>query len=133
MQKQQQKSIFLSMIRLLNETNQYNRRHDYAYKLSGGRTESTKELNNDEMLGVINELLETFKTGDDGDKMRKKIICIAHQMNWQINGKADMVRINQWCTNCGPYNKPLNKHSVKELGILVSIFDKVYKHYINKI
>jgi hypothetical protein len=133
MQTTHTKSTFLRMIKALNDTNQYGRRHDYAYRHSTRRTESTKELYDDEMMAVIEELEEAFKCFDMCDVMRKKIISKAHQMNWEIEGKADMQRINDWCVEHGPYKKLLMRHDVKELGILVSVFDKVYKHYMNKI
>jgi hypothetical protein len=134
MQKGHTKSTFLSMIRLLNEADQYARRHDYAFRHSSGRTESTKDLYDAEMLAVIKELEANFKIQDQCDKMRKKIISKAHQMFWELpGGKIDIERIDQWCVEQGPYKKLLNKHNIKELAILVSVFDKVYKHYMSKI
>ncbi|MEB0249335.1 hypothetical protein QN344_04275 [Mucilaginibacter sp. 5B2] len=122
------------MIKLLNATNQYSRRHDYAFRHSVGRTESTKDLQENEMLAVIKELEDTFKIQDQCDKMRKKIISKAHQMFWELpGGKIDMWRIDQWCIHQGPYKKALNKHDYKELTVLVSVFDSVYKHYMSKI
>lgn len=120
-------------MKLLTDLNLQGRRHDFAYRKSGGRTESTRELHNNEILAIIQELEGTSETYHRCDKMRKKIISMAHQMNWQVNGKADMARINNWCMVYGPYKKQLNAHNIKELGILVSIFDKVYRQYMNKI
>jgi hypothetical protein len=95
MQKKHTKSTFLSMIRLLNDSEQYNRRHDYAFRHSDKRTESTKELYDDEMLAIIKELEDTFKIKDQCDIMRKKIISKAHEMLWELpGGKADMWRID---------------------------------------
>lgn len=122
------------MIKLLNASNQYTRRHDYAFRHSGGRTESTKALKENEMQGVIKDLEANFKISDQCDVMRKKIISIAHQMHWQLpNEKADMWRIDNWCVTQGPYKKELNKHDFAELTKLVSVFEKVYKHYMSKI
>jgi hypothetical protein len=134
MQKKHTKSTFLRMIMLLNDTKEFARRHDYAFRHSHKRTESTKELHDGEMLAIIKELEDTFKIQDQCDTMRKKIISKAHQMYWELpNGKADMWRIDQWCMNQGPYKKALKKHVYKELVVLVSVFDKVYKHYMSKI
>jgi hypothetical protein len=124
---------FKKMMKLLTDLNLQGRRHHFAYRQSGGRTESTRELHDDEILAIIRELEVSFGAYDPGDKMRKKIISKAHQMHWQINGKADMARIDNWCVAYGPYKKPLNAHNIKELGILISVFDKVYRHYMNKI
>ena len=134
MQSNHTKSTFLKLIKALNAADQYSRRHDYAFRHSGGRTESTKDLNDNEMQAVINELEASFSIQDQCDVMRKKIISKAHQMYWELpGGKIDMFRIDDWCINQGPYKQPLNKHDIKELGILVSVFDKVYKHYMSKI
>lgn len=122
------------MIKLLNATDQYTRRHDYAYRHSAERTESTKDLYDNEMLAVIDELEREFGVEDKCDEMRKKIISYAHQMFWQLPGeKADMARIERWCVEQGPYKKGLNKHDITELPKLVSVFEKVYKHYMSKI
>lgn len=134
MQKKHTKSTFLRMIRLLNDTKQYTRRHDYAFRHSAERTESTKDLYDNEMLAIIKELEDTFKIQDQCDIMRKKIISKAHQMFWELpGGKADMWRIDEWCKTQGPFKKALNKHLYHELTILVTVFEKVYKHYMSKI
>lgn len=134
MQKIHSKPLFLRMIKLLNDVDQYTRRHDYAWRHSNQRTESTKDLYDAEMLAVIYELEETYECHDMGDVMRKKIIAKAHQMFWELpGGKIDMPRLNGWCVDHGPYKKELNKHDIKELGILVSVFTNVYKHYMSKI
>lgn len=134
MQKNHTKSTFLKLIKALNAADQYARRHDYAFRHSAKRTESTKELYDDEMLAIIKELEDTFKVQDQCDKMRKKIISKAHQMFWELPyGKIDMWRVDQWCINQGPFKKALNKHDYKELTVLVSVFESVYKHYMSKI
>ena len=134
MQKKQVTPTFLRMIKLLNDTNQYSRRHDYAFRHSNARTESTKELKEGEMYAIIKELEDTFKVFDQCDKMRKKIIAKAHLMFWELpNGKVDMNHLNYWCETQGPYKKELNKHDIKELAVLVTVFDKVYTHFMSKL
>jgi len=128
------KRTFLQLIKALNDANQYGRRHDYAYRASNGRTESTKELTEREAQIVVAELDKNYGTRDEADVMRKKIISFAHQMYWELpGGKADMKRINEWCVNKGPYKKKLNDHTTKELAVLVSVFEKIYKEFINKL
>lgn len=134
MQKIHTKAVFLRMIKLLNDVNEYGRRHDYAWRHSEARTESTKELYDEEMLAVIKELEDEFGVTDPCDVMRKKIIAKAHQMQWELKGgKIDMARIEKWCIEQGPYKKAFNKHDAKELPILVSVFTNVYKHFMSKI
>ena len=141
MQQIHSKAVFLRMIKLLNDVNEYGRRHDYAWRHSDKRTESTKDLFDEEMLAVIKEIEEEFAVVDPGaaeraacDKMRKKILSKAHDMKWELKGgKIDMARVEQWCTEQGPYKKAFNKHNAKELAILVSVFTNVYKHFMSKI
>jgi len=123
------------LIKALNDVDQYGRRHDYAWRHSNGRTESTKELTGEECHSIIMELVDEYGItveSADSDRMRKKIISMAHQIGWTLNGKADMQRIEVWCVNKGPYHKPLNGHTHEELTVLVSVFQKIYKQYINK-
>jgi len=129
------KKTFLQLITALNATNQYPRRHDYVFRASNGRTESTKEVTEREAGIILNELKQTFGVKDEADTMRKKIISLAHQMNWELpGGKADMKRINDWCKSSkGPYKKALNAHTNTELRVLVSVFEKIYKEYMDKL
>lgn len=97
---------------------------------SAGRTSSTKELTLPEMDGLIAQLNSlTPKTVKPGDKQRKRIISMAHELGWRNTGKADMPRINEWCISTGQYKKPLMEHSVEELSNLVAQFTKMYNAY----
>jgi hypothetical protein len=134
MQTSTTKKTFLQLIAALNAAKQYPRRHDYVYRATNGRTESTKEVTEREAGIIITELQTRFGIKDEADTMRKKIISLAHQMFWELpGGKADMKRINNWCVDKGPYKKTLNTHTVKELPVLVSVFEKIYKEYMNKL
>lgn len=125
---------FFKLQKLLKALNLYGRRHDYAFRCSNNRTESTKDLYDPEVIAIIKELEAQFGVQDKADEMRKKVISKAHDMKWELpGGKADMKRIDKWCVEHGPYKKVLNKHDIKELGIVLGIFDKVYKHYMNKL
>jgi hypothetical protein len=135
MQVKATKSTFLALIKALNEADQYGRRHDYVFRHTKGRTESTKEVTELEAKAIITELNSAAKP-DKADRMRKKIISMAYQMGWTLpkTGKADMKRIDEWCrSEKGPYHKALNSHDIKELGILTGVFEKVYKQYMNKL
>ncbi len=125
---------FFKLQKLLKNLDLYGRRHDYAFRHSNNRTESTKELYDPEILAIIKELETEFGVMDKADVMRKKIISKAHDMKWELKGgKADMKRINGWCVEKGPYKKPLNKHDIRELTIVVSLFDVMQKQYMNKL
>jgi len=133
MQKPNEKD-FKRMMAMLTKHGLQGRRHAFCWEFSQGRTESSKELYNDEVLAIINAIENHFQIEDKADVMRKKIIALAHDMHWQLSsGKADMQRVNNWCIEKGPYKKALNKHTIKELSTLVSVFEKVYKDYMKKL
>lgn len=99
------------------------------------RTSSSKEMSFEESAALIGHL-KTFDVKDKkADKMRKKIISMAHEMNWRKEGtkQIDMSRINNWCKKFGSLHKTLDSHTYEELPALVTQFEKLYKDYINKL
>jgi hypothetical protein len=96
-----------------------------------GRTESSRELTSAEADTIIAYL----KTQQPAHKMRRKLIGLAHEMNWHLAGtrKVDMERVNAWCVSNGYLHKPLNDYTVKELPKLVSQYELVYKHYLSNL
>lgn len=61
---------------------------------------------------------------EKGEKMRRRILSMAHEMGWQIQGgKIDMQRVNGWCERYGGFKKVLNKHTYLELVKLTSGFE----------
>lgn len=125
-----------------------------------GRSSSSKDLTNFECIELIKHLkmLQNLKNVDatqeathvshamppikkqtpyeQGDAMRKKIIALAHQINWKTthprSGKeiADMKRINEWCKTHGYLHKELNHYTVTELPVLVTQFQNMYNSYL---
>lgn len=95
---------------------------------SNGRCQSMKDM----QLSELTELLRHLNSGNEapptrGDRQRKRIISMAHQMGWQVDGqKADMKRINEWCVKYGKWHKPLNDHTTLELNELVTQFEIMY-------
>ena len=111
---------------------------------SGGRSESSKDLMSNEAADMIKHLKSLDPLEKSADKMRKKIIAMAHEMGWSSltpnpspNGegrktaKVDMKRIDDWCKKQFG-KKQLNNYTYKELTTLVAVFEKVYKDYLNK-
>lgn len=140
----QDPKIFKHLMAMLTKTKLQGRRHAICWDYSNGRTESSKELNNAEMLAIINDLEKGFKELDRADAMRKKIISMAHEMGWhtpegikkggEIKYKADMKRIDAWC--CGKYSlykKPLNAHNYHELVKLVTQFNLYYTSFMKQL
>ncbi|MBY0244988.1 MAG: hypothetical protein K2Q03_06015 [Sphingobacteriaceae bacterium] len=134
---------FKRMMALFTQTGKQGYRHTYAWEASNGRTESTKELEEWEVDAVIGKSarLQTGYGGGigrdainrvstAGDKQRKKMIAIAGKMGWGADSKAIVSALNAWCLK-QKYEKPLMKHSVDELGVLLYVLEhKVYKSYL---
>ena len=102
------------------------------------RETSSKELFQAEAELLINDL-KKFVPGsieaDSADRMRKYILHMAHQMNWELEGteRVDVERVDRWCVNNGYLKKHLMEYSYSELPKLVSQFGIVYKDYLNRV
>lgn len=125
---------FKHLMAMLTKTGLQGRRHAIAYDFSKGRTESSRELTDGEMLDIIHALEAGFKELDREDLMRKRIISMAHELDWRLpDGKIDMKRLDNWCVAYGSFKKKLNAHKYMELIKLVSQFDKMYLKFIKNL
>lgn len=130
---------FGQMMKLLTEKDKQGYRHNYAYKASNGRTESTKELTFAEIAAIIKALSNETPEEQASDTMRKKIISMAREMGWEywciIKQKevADMPRIKKWCVQYGYLHKDINKYTYAELPALVTQFEAVYTSFLSGI
>lgn len=119
---------FKQMMALFTQTGQIGYKHTYAYEVSFGRTESTKELNLQETETIIAKLLEldpSLKNFEPkpGDQYRKNIIAIARDMRWDIKSKNDMMkRIDDFMLNRTKYKKRFNDLTEDELIKVQYIF-----------
>lgn len=122
------------------------KKHGFDYKekvaeFTEGRTESLTALSDGEYkemmvrLTRLNEPMRKSFTPKPGDKQRKKIIAIARDMRWDVQGaKVMMQRINYYCLNKTKYKKTLNNLTVDELNKVVYIFEhEVKKSFLNNI
>lgn len=104
---------------------------------SGGRTDSSTGLFHNEAVQLINDL--NRQTGfspkeKPGEKQRRRIIAMAHDMRWQLPGyKVDMKRVNDWCCTYGYLHKKLNDYTEAELPKLVSQFMQVHQSFLKHI
>ncbi|WP_124559387.1 hypothetical protein [Pedobacter sp. KBW01] len=120
---------FQQMIILFNQTGKYGYRHTYAFDVSNGRTESTKELTEPEVLVIIEQLKPLVPGGNKftpppGDKQRKKIIGIARDMRWDSHGDKEMMKkIDNFMLTRTKYKKKLNKLTVDELNKVLYTFE----------
>ncbi len=108
--------------------------------LTKGRTDKSSELNNveaNELIRYLRSQLPPMR--HDGqkvkaDKMRKKIISYAWQMNWVLDTmpvKVNMDRVNAWAIKYGYLHKALNEYTYQELPKLVSQFENLYNSYLS--
>ncbi len=82
-----------------------------------------------ELIPILKGLLGQIN--DPCDRMRKKILHLAHLMGWTLpTGKANIAQVNAWCIARSTLKKPLNDHSAQELPALVTQFEMVYNNYL---
>ena len=67
---------------------------DFALEFSKNRTADLGDLTHQETQALIGY----FQTPSPQQKMKRKILSMAHEMRWETKeGKVDMVRLNDWC------------------------------------
>ena len=103
---------------------------------TAGRSESSRDLTNfeaEEMIKYLN--LTANNNVEASQKMRRKIISMAHEMHWHLGStqKIDMERLNTWCKVFGFGKKVLNQYTYLELPKLVSVFTIVYNQYLSNL
>lgn len=118
----------LKLFAILEKLDLIEDRERLALQYSKGRTGQTSKLYVNECSELISDLQK--QADNSSDKMRKKILSIAHSMGWQLeqNGRliVDMERVNNWCVKYGYLHKRLNSYSARELVRLVSQFEEMY-------
>lgn len=129
---------------LLAQTGLSAQKQSLVSSFSNGRTTSSSNMHPIEAIELINYLKQQLppihNTGleSKADKMRKKIISLAWQMNWTYTNTnrrvvCDMKRINDWCVKYGYLHKPLMQYSYEQLPRLLTQFENVYHSYLNAI
>ncbi len=112
-------------------------REDLIQQFTNNRKSGLRELNNREYNAFIywlNDFKKTLKTGyNPENQQRRKIISMFHKMGYQINGKIDMIRLNNWCNTHGHLHKPLMHYKGNDLGKLVTQAEKYYESYIERL
>lgn len=118
-------------------------KEDLVHQFTNGRATRSSQMAPNECQALINHLnvviKETKKTkttvakNDGGDKMRKKILSICHEMGWKLEGgKIDMARVNDFCLKKGCKHKLLDDYTRAELPLLITQFERVLKDYYAK-
>lgn len=110
-------------------------KEDIVFDYSNGRTESLTEMNYEETKALVKYLRnESGQLDNPADRMRRKILSMAHEMHWEHKGgRIDMDRVNNWCVRFSGQNKPLNAFKLSELPALVSQFEIVYRDFLKGI
>lgn len=123
---------------LLTQTGLATQKANIVFGATGGRSDSSRDLSDAEVRDLISYLRSLpNREADKADKMRKKILSMAHEMGWHIltHGKyhIDMIRVNAWMQKFSYLHKPLDFYKYNELPRLVTQFEAVYKTFLNKV
>lgn len=99
------------------------------------RSTSRADLYFDEAIDLIKWLKSQDPEEKKAEVMRRKMISLAHEMNWRVSGtfKVDMRRLDDWCVRYGYLHKKLNQYLYKELPKLVSQFEGVHQSFLKGI
>lgn len=117
---------------LLKQTGTADNKRDMVYSITGGRSESTRDLTAQEAQNMISKLqaIQAAKpaVNDECDRKRKRLIGMAYG----IGENADFAKA--WCEKYGVFQtkKKFNEYSSTELSALIAKFEKVHKHRVKK-
>lgn len=117
-------------------------KEEIAFSFSNNRTGSFSKLLPDESRGVIKYLLNLNNIErSPADKMRGKILSLAHEMHWTKSGKADIDKVNNWCVKYSGLKLPLRhvpgkglpdgQIADKDLPKVVTAFKNMVDTYLN--
>lgn len=128
---------------LLTNTGLAPQKKNLCFGFTKGRSDSSRELTDGEAREFINYLRQQpnakgkWQKDEAADKMRKKIISMAHECGWHnlADNKwvIDMRHLDMWCQQYSYLKKEFNKYTVAELPVLVSQFERVYKSFLKKV
>ena len=116
--------------KLLNREGLAFAEEEYAMVYSNNRVKDLAELTYAETQNII----AAFVKPSSADKMRRKILSMAHEMHWETSaGAVDMQRVNAWCNKHTASHCDFNAISLKELPKVVSVFEKMYKTFLKQL
>ena len=120
---------------LFTQTGLIAQKENLVLGISSGRTASTKELTDVEATDLIKYLKSQDENEPKAEKMRRKIIAMAHELHWHKprTHDVDMKRLDDWCKKNGFKHVALNSYTLKDLPTLVTQFEAVQKYYLEKI
>lgn len=120
----------ISRLKLDKET-----KEEMIWLYTDGRTTKISELRHGEASNVIKALLSgQAKYETPKSKMIRKILSMAHEINWELpTGAIDMERVNRWVNKYGQQKKNINLYTEAELPALVTAFEKMYLKHLKQI
>ena len=130
----QQVTIIQTLLTKLNYVKGSPARDGLLLSFSSNTGTSVKNLNQQQAAELIKYLKAQDPEEAAADKMRKKVISLAHEMNWRVpgTGRADMRRIDAWCRKYSSKKKSLDNHTYAELPGLISQFERVHAAFLQK-
>lgn len=112
-------------------------KHELVYQFSDGRTESSRQLYDDECRQLIHFLQSKINASPNqvkADRMRKKIISFFIKQGYTLeSGKVDMNRVYAWVLKYGYLHQPLNQYTHLQLPALVTQAEKAYNSFLDSI
>jgi len=102
---------------------------------TAGRTKHVSEMYGKEAAALIGHLKSLDETDKRTERMRNKVLSMAHEMNWRIAGtnRVDMDHVNNWCLNYGYKKRRLDDYTYEELPMLVTQFEQLYKSHLKEV
>ena len=86
-------------------------RHEMIYRITNGRTKSSKELTTDELKELINLFTSNYK--ENTRRLRSEILAIATRTG--IHDPSNWDKFNAFMIHRSIKHKPLNEYSLDEL------------------
>lgn len=107
-------------------------KEDLVLDATRGRTKSSRELTCNEATALINGLNDSEPK--EGDRMRKKILAICHDMKWYLpkTKKLDFERIDDFLTSKHGTGKKLMAMNERELNKAVGMFQGLRNSQMKK-
>lgn len=115
---------------LLGEQGLRDEKANIVQAFTGGRTTHSSEMSSSEAAALIGHLKSLNPVNNRADKMRNKILSMAHEMQWEKDGRIDMDHLNNWCLAKSYLKKKLDEYEYAELPKLVTQFEQVYKSHL---
>lgn len=120
---------------LLNKLKLKEQKDNLVMGFTGQRTSSRGGMFKAEAIELIRYLKSQDPDEVAAERMRKKVISMAHECGYRIPGtkKVDMKKLDGWCTTFGMYKKKLNQHTKEEMVNLVTQFEQRYKSFLSSL